>query len=207
MRPDGLSGLRLTSDEEGEPPEVPPDTKRTDVLEMLAGATFEGGLYRLHNRASATALRPTVELAFPAHRGQIWLFGFDWLGRQFALDASRTKGKEPLVLLLEPGTGEALEIPATLAEFHESTLIHETEAALAESFFRTWRSNAPNGSLDHSQCAGYRVPLFLGGRDEVDNLEVTGLAVYWGLLAQLIRRVSGLPVGTRIDGLSITDEP
>ena len=46
----------------------------------------------------------------------------------------------PLVLMLEPGTGEALEIPASFATFHERELIAEPDAVAAFSFFKEWLS-------------------------------------------------------------------
>lgn len=36
-----------------------------------------------------------------------------------------------MVLMLEPGTGEALEIPCTIKSFHDRELIENRDAALA----------------------------------------------------------------------------
>ncbi|MEU0792390.1 T6SS immunity protein Tdi1 domain-containing protein [Amycolatopsis sp. NPDC005961] len=40
-------------------------------------------------------------------------------------------------------------------------------------------------------CAGYQVPLFLGGADVVENLEEFDLEVYWSLCAQMWLGVGG----------------
>jgi hypothetical protein len=48
----------------------------------------------------------------------------------FAVDEGRRVATEPLIILLEPGTGEAPEIPANLIAFHEKTLVDCTEADL-----------------------------------------------------------------------------
>jgi hypothetical protein len=32
------------------------------------------------------------------------------------------------------------------------------------------------------------VPLFLGGEDNIDNLELTDMEVYWYIIAQLISK-------------------
>ena len=58
-------------------------------------------------------------------------FGFDWLGRQFAVDRDRTGPSGHLCLLLEPGTRQALELPFTAVELHQDGLIDLTDAALA----------------------------------------------------------------------------
>jgi hypothetical protein len=40
-----------------------------------------------------------------------------------------------------------------------------------------------------TECIGYRVPLFLGGSDTVENLEKVDLDVYWHLHGQLIQKI------------------
>jgi hypothetical protein len=101
-------------------------------------------------------------------------------------------------LLLEPGTGEALEIPFSFARFHEQ-LDELREPALAASFFASWaRANPEVLPLGAMQCAGYKVPLFLGGKDSVDNLEIVDVEVYWSLSGQLCERTRVLPPGTSV---------
>jgi hypothetical protein len=50
-----------------------------------------------------------ISEAFPDFRARAVPFAFDCLERQFAMDRGRV-ADEPQVLLLEPGTGQALEI-------------------------------------------------------------------------------------------------
>ena len=59
--------------------------------------------------------------------------------------------------------------------------------------------------LKADECVGYRVPLFLGGQDVVDNLEVSDLGVYWSLCAQLRQGTRDLPTGTSIGSVSVGD--
>ena len=104
--------------------------------------------------------------------------------------------------MFEPGTGEALEIPCNIETFHESELIQYREEALAESFYQHWLDD---GGMQPAitQCVGYKKPLFLGGRDTVDNLEVADLDVYWTVSAQLIQKTRGLPLGASIGKITI----
>ena len=72
--------------------------------------------------------------------------------------------------------------------------------------FGDWaRGNETALPLRHDQCVGYKVPLILGGRDEVDNLEVTDMEVYWSLSAQMSSQVAEAPTGTPIRGVSIEE--
>lgn len=168
-----------------------------ELLARFGGASFQEGLYRVIHPAQLDEWQTRICSAFPEFEGRITCFGFDWLGSTFALDAKRPEDGLHGVVMFEPGTGEALEIPANLLSFHDSGLLEFGEAALAISFYTKWRESggvAPN----FDQCIGYKKPLFLGGSDEVDNLEATEVEVYWHLIGQLIRKAKGLPEGTAL---------
>ncbi|MEV6269041.1 T6SS immunity protein Tdi1 domain-containing protein [Kribbella sp. NPDC051936] len=160
------------------------------IRAQLGGCTFEHGLYRIHTDVSAAAAGELVDAAFPEFTGRFESFGFDWLGRQFAVDRQRGRSADPEVMMIEPGTGEALEIPVPVSRFHDEELVDYPEAALARGFHSEWVA-ACGPSLRFDQCVGYRVPLFLGGADELDNLEVSDLEVYWDLMGQLRLKVIG----------------
>jgi hypothetical protein len=158
---------------------------------VLGGRSFAGGLYRVHTEDAAPLWGSEVAQAFPDFAHRVSCFGYDWLGRQFALDGARADADgQPLVLLFEPGTGEALSLPVNLAQFHEIELIQAADAAVAEPFYREWRTRSGDElPLALDECVGYRVPLFLGGKDEVDNLERTDADVYWTLTGQMRQQI------------------
>jgi hypothetical protein len=77
------------------------------------------------------------------------------------------------------------------------------DAALATEFFEAWSAaNAVSMPLGPDQCVGYKVPLFLGGQDVVENLELTDLDVYWSISGQLRHGALSLPPGTSINEVS-----
>ena len=156
-------------------------------MDGYSGATFNRGLYRLHTQGSGTKADIAIRETYPEFLGWIHSFGFDWLGRQFAvLDRRRDDAGRLLVMMFEPGTGYALEIPATFAVFHNRELLEQTDAALASEWFADWAGANPDElPLSHDTCAGYRVPLFLGGKDDSSNLEVSDIDVYWSIVGQL----------------------
>ena len=163
----------------------------TAFMELHAGQSFNRGLYRVHNDRSASATREYFTVAYPKLASRLVPFGFDWLGRQFAIDFGRLEGSNPLVMLLEPGSGEALEIPASFVDFHDIELVEYGEAALASEFFEAWAAaDASQLPLANKLCVGYKVPLFLGGTDDLANLETVDMDVYWTLSAQLIAGIS-----------------
>jgi Domain of unknown function (DUF1851) len=172
----------------------------SDVANLLAecgGSSFNGGLYRLVRLNDLNSWASCIGYAFPEFKGRIVCFGYDWLGSVFATDAKRLEGGRPGVIMFEPGTGQALKIPANIETFHDDVLINFGEAALAIDFYRRWRK-CTEATLAFEQCAGYIKPLFLGGIDDLENLEISDIDVYWHIMGQLILKTKGLPVGTPI---------
>jgi len=169
-----------------------------------SGVAFNSGLYRAHTVDGTRRWNSIIVEAFPKFKKRVSCFGYDWLGRQFALDRERRNEEgQPLVLMMEPGTGEALEIPATFLSFHNEELVDYTDAALAEKFFYEWRSSSGK-RLGLNECAGYKVPLFLGGKDVISNLEIIDLEVYWVICGQLFSKTKLLPPGTTVKNIAIT---
>lgn len=162
----------------------------------FAGASFGRGLYRVVNSSTVHLAEAFVREAFPKYQ-QVSVFSYDWLGRVFALDPARREAAGPGVLLMEPGTGEALEVPCSLEDFHERELVDQSDAAVGAPFHRKWLDSGGTAPTV-LECVGYRKPLFLGGDDRVDNLELSDLDVYWTLAGQLISKTRGLPPGTRV---------
>ena len=74
-----------------------------EFLEYCSGKSFLNGLYRIHNTADIPKWNDIAGRAFPEFAGIIKVFGYDWLGRHFAVDS-----RDNTILLLEPGTGEVL---------------------------------------------------------------------------------------------------
>jgi hypothetical protein len=160
------------------------------------------GAYRLHRPEDIEPFTTFAREAFPHLAGRIKCFASDWLGRQFALDNARVIDGEPQILLLEPGTGQALEIPFDYVAFHAKELVDFPDAAVSYGYFEDWL--AGGGAVpDYWQCVGYTTPLYLGGDDSVSNLALQDFAVYWALCGQLLAQTSDLPVGTVIGGVTI----
>lgn len=166
--------------------------------------TFLNGAYRLHRPEDVSRFTDLAAQAFPQFADRIECFGADWLGRQFATDRAREVAGKPQVLMLEPGTGEALEIPVSAEAFHADELINEPDAAAAYSFHQQWLA-AGGLQPSYDQCIGYKRPLYLGGLDDVSNLKLFDLDVYWSVSAQILGQVRGLPVGSAIGKISISD--
>jgi hypothetical protein len=186
----------------------PIDAEACTARELVfrsGGTTVGGGVYRIHDIDSSTAASDWVGEAFNSHAGRVFCFGFDWLGRQFATTIKQAEEPSASVLMFEPGTGEILEIPSPFSAFHDSELVDSADAALAAVWFGQWRATVDR-NLAFGECVGYKRPLFLGGGDTSDNLEIVDIDVYWGLMSQLLATTSALSAGTQIDSFTISPQ-
>lgn len=169
------------------------DALLCEVIVRFGGRSFNRGMYRVGSERNISSWNDWVLSAFPSFSDRIDCFGVDWLGRIFAVDYQRKENGYPGVLMFEPGTAEALEIPCNVETFHNNELVQYREEALAESFYFRWIS-AGGRPPKLDQCIGYKKPLFLGGADAVENLELSDLDVYWTIAAQIIERTRRLPL-------------
>lgn len=178
-----------------------------ELLGEHAGATFENGLYRLHSASTAQLASELIADAFPDIAAHVRPFGYDWLGRQFVVDfGSVDRSGAPIVTMLAVGEGATFDMQADLVRFHDVELLEHPAEALALPLFEEWADQHQDAlPLPHQDCVGYRLPLFVGGREELANLELSDLDVYWTLCGQLLQQVQHLPEGTPIRGFTITD--
>lgn len=155
------------------------------------GESFGDGLYRLHDFGKIDYWNEFIAKGFPDFSGRIMCFGYDWLGRQFALDNQREENDQALILMFEPGTGEVLEIPCNFVEFHNDEIPNYHDACLASEFYESWKK-ANQTTVQHDECVGYKVMLFLGGEDTLENLEKSNLDVYWEICNNVLRKTKDM---------------
>lgn len=180
----------------------------TDFLRVIDHSSYEEGLIRFLVPQSPLPLSLYEWNSdngwvshWPEYKEQLIVFAYDWLGRQFAFDRNRAEEGELMISLLEPGAGELLEAPVTFLEFIEEALI-EDPSILANTFHQEWRTNGGDApELD--QCVGYKTPLFLGGTDTVDNLEMIDMDVYVVLCGQLFEGSLSLSIGESISEIKV----
>lgn len=152
-----------------------------DFLDTYGGRTFKNGLYRILKNEDVEKWNRIIGDAFPRVNGCIQAFGYDWLGRLFAYNTDTS-----IVKLFEPGTGEVLDIGVDIVDFHDDEIVEYSNDCLASDFFDEWFEKNNKYVLKYNECAGYKVPLFLNGNDNYENLEVSDMEVYWGIMTPLM---------------------
>jgi hypothetical protein len=171
-------------------------------FEKYSGATFGNGVYRIHPVEEIAKWTAIAEEMFPKYKKRIACFGSDWRGVQFALNASRKEEGQFLVQLLDPATAESLNIPANFATFHDVELVEYANDSLATETYEQWL-NASGRPPARQECVGYKKPLQLGGEDDIANLEVIDMEVYWSFCTQIQQQSSSLAEGTKLDRVDL----
>jgi hypothetical protein len=177
-----------------------------ELFGSFAGATFNSGIYRLHTPASAEAARRLIGEALPRLRGIDSCFGYDWLGRQFALDFDREIDGEPAIRLVDLVTPICYEIDHTFESLHNVEMVCDPQAVLESDVYADWVAQNPQIlPLKRNQIVGYRIPLSLGGKHEVANMVVEDMDVSLDFERQIREATEGMEEGTPIQGVDIKE--
>jgi hypothetical protein len=169
-------------------------------IEELGGKTFNHGLYRVYRGDQIRRYTELVSRLFRGAAGQIVVFASDWSGRQFAIDFAELHRGRPTVGCFDCGGPDGFCTDQPIVQFHNKALVKQANAALAERMYRTWKKGHKE-PIPPDKCVGYKVPLFLGGKDKVSNLELTDMEVYLETCLQLWEQVRNLPDGTPVSGI------
>ena len=151
-------------------------------VSMLGGKMFGDGLFCSFSQSNINKWIEIVTRAYPDFAQKFKVFGHDWLGRCFGIDLRDETFEN--VLMFEIGINDVLEIPCKLEDFLNEEIPVYSDACLVKSFFHSWL-NQSQEKLEYGRCVGYKVPLFLGGNDDIDNLENSDMEVYWEILTQV----------------------
>lgn len=155
------------------------DDLYNEFIDELGGKIFGKGLFNSFATEDLDKWQKIVTNVYPEFENGFKLFGYDWLGRCLGIDI-RDKNKEQ-ILMFEIGTHDVLEIPCTFEEFLNEEIPLYADACLAESFFMEWLDET-NIEISKGKCIGYKVPLFLGGEDSVENLKECDMEIYWSMI-------------------------
>lgn len=167
-----------------------------NFTKSFSGKEFADGVFKVFIKEDIIKWNNTTLEMFPDFEIEFILFGYDWLGRFYA-----TNKLENIIYVFDPSTNDVLELEDKFANFINETLPQNANDILAVKLYKKWLRK--NTKPSYASCIGYKVPLFLGGKDNMSNYEESDLEVYWSLSAQIISQIKNQADGTIIDSLSI----
>jgi len=155
-------------------------------LKAFSGLQFGNGLFTVFKEEDINMWQENVLYAFPISEERVSLFGYDWQGNCFGIAKDeKNSGK---VILFEIGTGEILSTDCYFEDFINNEIPFNSESCLAGQFYKEWLNNEGESPI-YGRCIGYKVPLFMGGKDDITNLEDGDMDVYWSVLSQAIHKL------------------
>ena len=152
-----------------------------ELFGSLGGISINKGLFKIHSFQSSKKWTEIICEIFPKYTNRISVYGFDWVGRQYAKDLDKD-----FTYLFDIATGEDFELEQPLSEFFNVDLIEYEEETLNTEEFNEWNKNKIE--LDFDQIVGYKIPLWLGGEDSINNYEIADAEVYWEINRQLMNK-------------------
>lgn len=165
-----------------------------ELVDTLGGRSFGGGLLTVFRRDELPKWKELIGSFYTRYHGDFSPVGYNWLGQCYVLDARGS------VDILEPEASSTSCTDMGLVEFLNVDGVGNRDNAFLEAGYEEWLSgHEPVGA---GNCAGYTVPLFLGGKDEDDNMDIVDMEVYWGMTGQLWEAVKDLPEGTKIGNVT-----
>ncbi|MSS84581.1 hypothetical protein FYJ24_07355 [Actinomycetaceae bacterium WB03_NA08] len=164
------------------------------------GVSLNQGMLRFHDAETGPLYRALVGEAFPdfAARG-VDVLAFDWQGRQYATVDSG--GGESDIWVADIGRG-SIDAVCSVENFIAALKDdHAFDTVFERELLDQWRGmvGAENSVIPFDSCVAYEVPIFLGGSEGVDNLEVADLEVNWTVGAQIYAQVKDLPEGASVN--------
>jgi hypothetical protein len=149
------------------------------LFSNFGGLSINLGVFRIHTYESAKKWTDIIIESFPEHQNKIVAYGFDWMGRQFAIDIDN------VIRMFDSSTGEEFEMEQSLEGFFNEELVEFGVETLATDTFESW--NTEKIALKHNQIVAFEIPLALGGKDSPENYHIIDGEVDWEINRQLLK--------------------
>lgn len=124
------------------------------------------------------------------------VFGYDWHGRILAIDADAK-----LLVAFDAAQDGAFELCSS--DIPVRDLLFGEDDILEGEAYKRWRHE--HEAVEYPNCISYEIPFYLGGKDEISNMQPMSLDLYWNLSMQIADQVRNLPKGTVINNVTISD--
>lgn len=159
----------------------------TNFFVMFGGQSFRKGLFRVLPPEYIDFWADKITTAFPKFADKFCPFAYDWQGRFYCIRISEEE-EEPAIYMFNIGHKEALLIPVDLLEFLDVEIPEYSKATFEIDGFNEWIEYNP--PIEYDECVGYITPVFLGGEDNISNLQIVNMADYWDMLTDSMGDIS-----------------
>lgn len=177
------------------------DDSVSALLEQLGGLSLGNGLMRLLTLDEQAKWENIVRECVVAQCKvpvdfSFSLFASTWNGYCIGV---RNKTDMPEILLFDVETMEINSLDSTLEDYLNERIPSRCNGCLASYAYSEWLETHPEPK--RNECVGLTKPLFLGGKDDFDNMEIIDMEVQWEMTSQIWQAVRDLPPGTPIGSI------
>lgn len=178
-----------------------PDDSVDSLIRQLGGRSFGEGLLKIYTIEEKQKWEDIVRECLLTHINvpedfSISLFGYTWNG--VCLGVGETKARQG-IYQFDVETMKCNTADDSLGEFMNCAIPSDCNGCLASESYRCWLDIHP--APKRTECVGLTKPLFLGGKDDFDNMEVIDMEVHWEMTSQIWQAVRDLPPGTPIGSI------
>lgn len=156
-----------------------------EFLEYVRGKTFLNGLYTIFKKEDIQKWNDIIGNYFPNYKNTFEVLSYDWLGRIYVID-NNTK----MIKLFDPEEYKCYATDMDITVFHEE-IVNDPDGILSINYFNNWFEENKHKVIKYGNCVGFKVPLSLGGKDELDNLEEIDMDVYWTITLDINSKGKG----------------
>ena len=150
------------------------------IIEIAQGKIYERGLFRIYNFKNILRRTQKGKEYFSSERSDYYCFGCDWTGRQFAVNYDNSH-----IFMLDHSINEFSHLKSTLEIFFCDFLVNMKNDVLLGTEFINIMDHLKIDQLVENQVLGFKVPLFLGGKDQLDNYIISDLDMDWDVSLQI----------------------
>lgn len=169
-----------------------------ELISKEGGTIFENGIFRIHTFESSLHWALLLERYFADNKRNVYPFAFDWMGRHFCIN-----DKNNIIYMFDSAMFEVFTLDRSIDAFFNEDLVEDADDLLNATLFMNACQSLQIKELKFDRCIGYKVPLYLGGKDEISNWEILDMEVYWDFMHQIYIQVKDLPDGTKIDKINL----
>ena len=184
-----------------EAPGFVPDDSIDSLIAQLGGRSFGKGLFTVFDpgekaKWEGIVLECLVSQCDLSEDFSFELFGRNWNGYCYGVE---TSCDDPTILAFDVDAVEVNSLDSTLGDFLNKRIPSNCNGCLASGSYEKWLET--HRALSRGECVGLVKPLFLGGKDDFDNMEVIDMEVHWEMTSQIWQAVRDLPPGTPIGSI------
>lgn len=155
-----------------------------DLQARFGGMLILDGLYNIYDTDTCLKMTRLCLEFFGEFQGYILAIGQDWLGYLYCADFSRLIDGKPKIIVFDINTRDIMDTANSIEKFHTVLAIDEVESSFNLELYNQWKEHH-KPIQKPGRCVGYRIPLALGGSDDIENMEEADTEVYWSITGHI----------------------